>query len=113
MMCCKFKLKQGHQGFVFFRAINSLKIWCEQHASKITRIDLAHDDMTGEVLSIDKSLKWLQDGLFSNNGAREGTTAVKGRLIDDLGSGDGKTLYIGNRPQHSFYLPGLADQAGV
>ena len=24
-------------------------------------------------------------------------TAIKGRLIDDLGSGDGKTLYVGNR----------------
>ena len=71
--------------------------WCEKHASKITRIDLAHDDMTGEVLTIAKSLQWLQDGLFSNNGAREGVTAIKGRLIDDLGSGDGKTLYIGNR----------------
>lgn len=74
-----------------------LKAWCEQHASKITRIDLAHDDITGEVLTIAKGLQWLQDGLFSNNGAREGITAVKGRLIDDLGSGDGKTLYVGNR----------------
>ncbi|MES2661698.1 MAG: replication initiation factor domain-containing protein [Pseudomonadota bacterium] len=75
----------------------ALKAWCEQHASKITRIDLAHDDITGEVLTIAKSLQWLIDGLFSNNGAREGVTAVKGRLIDDLGSGDGKTLYVGNR----------------
>jgi phage replication initiation protein len=75
----------------------ALKTWCEQNASKITRIDLAHDDLTGEVLTIAKGVQWLQDGLFSNNGAREGTTAVKGRLIDDLGSGDGKTLYVGNR----------------
>jgi phage replication initiation protein len=75
----------------------ALKTWCEQNASKITRIDLAHDDMTGEVLTIAKGMQWLKDGLFSNNGAREGVTAVKGRLIDDLGSGDGKTLYIGNR----------------
>ncbi|PKO46407.1 MAG: hypothetical protein CVU29_06275 [Betaproteobacteria bacterium HGW-Betaproteobacteria-22] len=73
------------------------KLWCEQNARKITRIDLAHDDMTGEVLTIAKGVQWLKDGLFSNNGAREGATAVKGRLIDDLGSGDGKTLYVGNR----------------
>lgn len=75
----------------------AIKSWCEQNASKITRIDLAHDDMTGEVLTIAKGVQWLKDGLFSNNGAREGITAVKGRLIDDLGSGDGKTLYVGNR----------------
>jgi phage replication initiation protein len=74
-----------------------LKTWCEQHASKITRVDLAHDDFTGEVLTISKALQWLKDGLFSNNGAREGMTAIKGRLIDDLGSGDGKTLYVGQR----------------
>lgn len=74
-----------------------LKVWCEEFASKITRIDLAHDDMTGKVLTINQSLQWLKDGLFSNNGTREGTTAVKGTLIDDLGSGDGKTLYIGKR----------------
>lgn len=75
----------------------SLKTWCEQNASKITRIDLAHDDMIGEVLTIAKGIQWLQEGLFSNNGIREGMTAIKGRLIDDLGSGDGKTLYVGNR----------------
>lgn len=75
----------------------ALKTWCELNASKITRIDLAHDDMAGEVLSIAKAIQWLKDGLFSNNGQREGVTAVKGRLIDDLGSGDGKTLYVGNR----------------
>lgn len=74
-----------------------LKAWCEENVSKITRIDLAHDDITGDTLSIAQSLQWLKDGLFSNNGSREGVTAVKGRLIDDLGSGDGKTLYIGQR----------------
>lgn len=75
----------------------ALKTWCEQHDSKITRIDLAHDDFTGDVLSIAKSLQWFKEGLFSNNGARKGVTAVKPRLIDDLDSGDGKTLYVGNR----------------
>ncbi len=75
----------------------SLKIWCELNAKKITRVDLAHDDISGGTLTIDRAIQWLKDGLFSNNGTREGLTAVKGRLIDDLGSGDGKTLYIGNR----------------
>ncbi len=74
-----------------------LKTWGEQNAKKICRTDLAHDDLEGKFLTIDKCKQWLKDGLFSNNGKREGPTSVKGRLIDDLGSGDGKTLYIGNR----------------
>lgn len=85
------------QGCSLITEWQALKAWCVQNASKITRIDLAHDDMTAEVLTIAQSVQWLHDGLFSNNGAREGLTAVKGRLIDDLGSGDGKTLYVGNR----------------
>jgi phage replication initiation protein len=75
----------------------ALKTWCELNAKKITRIDLAHDDFNGEVLTINNALQWLKDGLFSNNGTRDGVTAVKGKLIDDLGSGDGKTFYVGRR----------------
>jgi len=74
-----------------------LKAWCEQNAVRITRVDLAHDDLTGRTLNIARALQWLRDGLFSKNGAREGQTAVKARLMDDLGSGDGKTLYVGRR----------------
>lgn len=74
-----------------------LKAWCEQNAVRITRVDLAHDDLTGQVLSIERALQWRLDGLFSKNGAREGRTAVKARLVDDLGSSDGKTFYVGKR----------------
>lgn len=71
--------------------------WGECHAATITRIDLAHDDLTGEVVSVDVGLEWLKTGQFSLNGLRAGKSAVKGRLIDDLGSGEGRTLYIGQR----------------
>jgi len=74
-----------------------LKSWCIHHAKKITRIDLAHDDFEGEALNIDKALEWHAQGLFSHNGSREGQTAVKAQLIDDLASGDGKTFYVGRR----------------
>ena len=74
-----------------------LQTWCTQNAKKITRIDLAHDDFEGRVLSIAKAKDWYAKGLFSQNGSRKGLTAVKPRLIDDLESGDGKTFYIGRR----------------
>jgi phage replication initiation protein len=77
-----------------------LKIWCEENASKITRVDLAHDDFTGQVLSIIKAQQWLQDGLFCNNGMRKGETAVKSSVAGDWltkGSPAGRTIYVGSR----------------
>lgn len=74
-----------------------LKNWCELHANKITRLDLAHDDFKGKNVSIDIAKQWHQAGLFSNNGGRNGNTAVKAKLIDDLEFGDGKTFYVGRR----------------
>ena len=70
----------------------ALQAWGEQYGANITRIDLAHDDLTGEAISISAGLAWLEAGLFNLNGR-----PAKARLIDDLGSGDGKTLYVGQR----------------
>lgn len=70
----------------------ALQAWGEQHKAKITRIDLAHDDLNGESVTIDLGKEWLATGQFNLNGR-----PAKGRLIDDLGSGDGKTLYVGKR----------------
>lgn len=69
-----------------------VEAWGKQCGATITRVDLAHDDMTGEVVSIDGGLEWLRAGDFNLNGR-----PAKARLIDDLGSGDGKTLYVGQR----------------
>lgn len=64
----------------------------EEQSWKITRIDLAHDDLNGRYLSISKGKQWFLDGLFSSGGR-----APSAELIDDFDSGKGKTLYIGNR----------------
>ena len=69
-----------------------LKAWGEQHDVTITRLDLAHDDLTGQSVTVDIGLAWHKAGEFNNNGR-----PAKARLIDDLGTGDGKTLYVGNR----------------
>ena len=66
--------------------------WGESLGAKITRVDLAHDDMNAEVASIATALAWFEAGEFTTRGR-----PPKAYLIDDLDSGEGKTLYIGSR----------------
>lgn len=65
---------------------------CDAYGVRITRIDLAHDDLTGTTVSVAQALAWFRQGLFTTGGR-----APSARLVDDLGSGKGKTLYIGRR----------------
>jgi len=58
---------------------------------KITRIDLAHDDLVGDV-SVRDYKKLYESGGFSIKG-----TAPKSRYMDDMGSGAGCTLYVGKK----------------
>jgi phage replication initiation protein len=76
----------------------NLRSWCEQMGAKITRVDLAHDDHAGETVNIGICKQWLSDGLFSM-----GKRPPKRRLVDDLGTGDGCTLYIGNRANGKLF----------
>ena len=69
-----------------------VQAWCETVGAVITRVDTAHDDFEGRILTIDQVLRWYKEELFSTNG-RPPTA----ELIDDLGSGKGKTVYVGNR----------------
>lgn len=69
-----------------------LRSWCEQTGAKVTRVDLAHDDHSGQTANIGICRQWLTNGLFSM-----GKRPPKTRLVDDLGTGDGCTLYVGNR----------------
>jgi phage replication initiation protein len=71
---------------------NAARLWGETYAANVTRVDLAHDDLEGSTVSIAKALSWLADGLFTTNGR-----PPKAELWDDLGSGRGKTLYVGSR----------------
>jgi phage replication initiation protein len=66
--------------------------WGIAHKATITRIDLAHDDLDGKTVSIENALQWLKAGDFATNGRPPDS-----HLRDDLGSGKGKTLYVGNR----------------
>ena len=66
--------------------------WGITNQVKITRVDIAHDDLEGHLVNIPNALKWHKDGLF-NNGGR----SPKIQSIDDHGSGDGYTLNVGKR----------------
>lgn len=60
--------------------------------AKITRIDLAHDDFLGKH-SVLEAKAWWEAGLFNPKHGRP----PKGRILDDLGSDQGKTFYLGSR----------------
>ncbi len=66
--------------------------WSESTNAAITRVDAAHDDFEGLTINIDIVRRWFEDGLFNFNG-RPPTA----QLIDDLGSGKGKTFSVGKR----------------
>ena len=71
---------------------NEVKGWGEEDHARITRIDLAHDDLEANTFDIARGLELLAQGEFAAGGR-----PPKARLVDDLGSGAGKTLYIGHR----------------
>lgn len=66
--------------------------WITEKDYTITRTDLAYDDLEGSTVDIKKCIQWRHDGLFNANGRPPRT-----RHIDDFGSGEGQTLYIGHR----------------
>lgn len=71
---------------------HTVQQWGESIGAKITRVDLAHDDMNAEAVSIAIARAWYEAGEFTSNGR-----PPVAKLIDDMGSGKGKTLYVGNR----------------
>jgi phage replication initiation protein len=70
----------------------TVKYWGETYGATITRCDLAHDDYEGTTVSIAQGLIWLEQGLFHDGGR-----PPQPKLIDDLGTNKGKTLYVGAR----------------
>ena len=71
---------------------NEVKLWGEEDHAHITRIDLAHDDLEAKTIDIARGRELLTQGKFAFGGR-----PPKAHLVDDLGSGAGKTLYVGSR----------------
>jgi phage replication initiation protein len=70
-----------------------LSEWIESTGARISRVDLAADFIDGQY-TIEQALEDYEKGNFK---AANGGSSPTGRLINDLGSNEGKTLYIGKR----------------
>lgn len=70
----------------------AVRVWGETYSANITRVDLAHDDFDGETVTVDAAIGWWRAGGFRQSGR-----PPKAHLRDDLGSQDGRTLYVGRR----------------
>ena len=70
-------------------------VWGESLQAKITRVDLAHDDLEGQTFTMQKMADWYQQGEFNCGGRQPSHTLAGDWLLD--GSPSGRTLYIGKR----------------
>ncbi|MBW7902264.1 MAG: replication initiation factor domain-containing protein [Rhodocyclaceae bacterium] len=70
-----------------------------RHHAKITRIDLAHDDFTGERYSVDKADADFDAGLYCNGG-RMPDCEKRGNWKRP--NGKGRTFYVGHRSNGKF-----------
>lgn len=74
-----------------WRFLHSFLKDSEIFAPKITRVDIAYDDHEGQ-RDVEFAVDSYSAGLFAGNGR-----PPKGQRIDDMGSGDGCTFYVGSR----------------
>jgi len=70
-------------------AWSELLLFVQDHEPRLTRLDLALDT---EAVTLDEALAAFKAGEFNGRGR-----APTGSLVDDLGSGKGRTLYVGRR----------------
>lgn len=71
------------------------KAWVDENAVRLTRSDLAHDDLEGKTFTMQKMADWYQQGEFNCGGRQPSHTLAGDWLLD--GSPSGRTLYIGKR----------------
>ncbi|MCC7080417.1 MAG: replication initiation factor domain-containing protein [Burkholderiales bacterium] len=80
---------EGCRRIANFRGVRQ---WAQSLGARITRLDIAADDHESESVDVARAVKAWRDGLF-----KVGGRPPKARCIDDFGSGDGRTLYVGSR----------------
>ena len=64
----------------------------DQIGARVSRVDVAVDDLTGRLINVRRFKSLLVDGSFTNRGR-----PPSARFVDDMGTGKGCTLYIGQR----------------
>jgi len=73
----------------------------------ISRVDIAVDDLAGDVFSVDQFKTAWQNDEFTTNGR-----PPQARFIDDMGSGKGCTLYIGMKGHKELCIYEKGKQLG-
>jgi len=71
----------------------------ERIRANITRVDLAFDDFHAEYLDIGWLINLAREGFFDYQGTRRTR-----RLVDDLGSLTGRSLYVGRKGQKELCI---------
>jgi len=66
--------------------------WAESLGARITRLDIAADDFESDFVDVPGAVEAWRRGEFTNGGR-----PPKARRIDDFGSGEGCTFYVGAR----------------
>lgn len=79
----------------------------EATRAKITHVDIAVDDLAGEIFTFENMLQHWKDGEFN-----EGGRNPEANLIDDLGSNKGRTLTIGGRGHKQVQIYEKGKQLG-
>lgn len=74
---------------------HDFKAWVDENVVRLTRSDLAHDDLEGKTFDMQKMADWYRQGEF-NCGGRQPSHSLAGDWLTD-GSPSGRTIYIGKR----------------
>lgn len=72
---------------------NYLADLLDDSRSRLTRVDIAHDDYEGETLSID----WARNQYHTSGFKPSRGMSPRAQFVSDEGSGKGCTLYVGSR----------------
>lgn len=86
---------------------NRLYRFIEKVGAKITHVDIAVDDLAGEIFSFENMLEHWRNGQFN-----EGGRNPNAQLIDDLGSNKGRSLTIGQRGHKQIQVYEKGKQLG-
>lgn len=90
-----FHVELNSQGSALVQDWAAVCSWGEECGAWITRVDLAHDDFTGERISVDLARAWYESGQF-NTGGPAPAHDINGDWFTP-GSPKGRTFYIGSR----------------
>lgn len=79
----------------------ALADWLEAHQARLTRVDVAHDDMDGKLVNIRWAVEQYQAGGF-NAGGRQPQHKTAGDWLNGDASIQGRTLYVGSRANGKY-----------